>query len=70
MSHDWPRGVYHYGNVQKLVRYKPFFKKEIENNSLGSRPAEELLKKIKPKYWFSGHLHVKFPALVKHEVEF
>lgn len=25
VSHDWPRGVYHYGNVANLLRMKPFF---------------------------------------------
>lgn len=70
MSHDWPRGIYNHGNVEKLLKVKRYFKEEVTNNTLGSRPAEELLRKIKPKYWFSGHLHVKFPALFKHEVKF
>ncbi len=26
-----------------------------------------LLKKIRPKHWFSAHLHVKFSAVVVHE---
>ncbi|XP_042863744.1 lariat debranching enzyme-like [Penaeus japonicus] len=69
MSHDWPRGIYHHGDKEKLLKWKQHFRSEVKNNTLGSRPAEELLKKIRPKYWFSGHLHVKFPAVLRHKEE-
>ncbi|GFT27568.1 lariat debranching enzyme [Trichonephila clavipes] len=67
LSHDWPTGVYHYGNKEELLRYKPFFREEMRTNKLGSQPAEELLEKLKPSYWFSAHLHCKFTAIVPHD---
>ncbi|KAK8382081.1 hypothetical protein O3P69_015202 [Scylla paramamosain] len=69
MSHDWPRGIYHHGPKERLMRLKKHFRSEIENNTLGSRAAEEVLKNLRPKYWFSGHLHVRFPAVLQHKDE-
>lgn len=67
LSHDWPRGIYNFGNIQNLVQIKPYFKDEIAENSLGSIPCEELLFHLKPRYWFAAHLHCKFSALVPHK---
>lgn len=67
VTHDWPTGVYHHGNINELIRIKPYFADEIQANTLGSVENERLLKLLKPKYWFSAHLHVKFSALYKHE---
>ncbi|KAJ3029843.1 UNVERIFIED_CONTAM: hypothetical protein HDU68_010875, partial [Siphonaria sp. JEL0065] len=66
ISHDWPRGIYHYGNTDQLLRQKGFFEHEVKTNTLGSEVNERLLHLLKPKYWFSAHLHVKFAALVPH----
>ncbi|XP_054286453.1 lariat debranching enzyme [Macrosteles quadrilineatus] len=66
LSHDWPRGVTDYGDVDTLLQRKPFFQQDIEQNALGSKPAEELLHELKPTYWFAAHLHCKFAAIVPH----
>lgn len=66
MSHDWPRGIYHFGDKQTLLRKKPFFADEIARDDLGSVAAQHLLLTLKPNYWFSAHLHVKFAALLQH----
>jgi len=66
LSHDWPSGIYEYGNKAQLLRKKPFFAADMESGKLGSQPLEELLKAIQPAYWFAAHLHCKFAALVPH----
>lgn len=67
MSHDWPQGIEQHGNIQELLRKKPFFREEVERNDLGSPCNRELLDVLKPKWWFSAHLHVKFTAAVNHK---
>lgn len=67
MSHDWPNDVYHYGDVEELIRVKERFRDQVRDNTLGTQPCLELLKKIKPTYWFSAHLHCKFAAIYPHE---
>lgn len=69
ISHDWPRGIEQHGNTGELIRKKAFFRQEIQENNLGSPSNEALLRSLKPKWWFAGHLHVKFEAtFVHHQV--
>ncbi|DBA01719.1 TPA: hypothetical protein N0F65_010129 [Lagenidium giganteum] len=67
LSHDWPRGIEQYGDVQRLLRVKPFFQQEVQSNSLGSPAGEFLLFQLRPEHWFAAHLHVKFAAVVRHQ---
>ncbi|TID29555.1 hypothetical protein CANINC_001829 [Pichia inconspicua] len=64
VSHDWPEGIYNYGNLQQLLSNKPFFKADIQKKCLGSPFNMQLLQSIRPAQWFSAHLHVRFTASV------
>ncbi|CAN6682520.1 unnamed protein product [Malus baccata var. baccata] len=66
LSHDWPVGITDCGDWKKLVQQKPYFRQEVQERKLGSKPAAQLLEKLKPPYWFSAHLHCKFAARVQH----
>lgn len=65
MSHDWPTDVHEYGNKSELFELKPRFR----DKAFGSPPLFELMKKLRPNYWFSAHLHCKFAAVIPHEDE-
>ncbi|SCV05523.1 LANO_0H09362g1_1 [Lachancea nothofagi CBS 11611] len=64
LSHDWPNGVAHYGDLKKLLKLKPFFKQDIQNNNLGSPVSWQLMRNLMPQWWLSAHLHVKFESEV------
>ena len=66
ISHDWPVGITDYGDVGQLIRKKPFFQEDIANKQLGNPYSFQILTHLAPSYWFSGHLHVKFAAVVAH----
>ncbi|XP_015788867.1 lariat debranching enzyme [Tetranychus urticae] len=69
MSHDWPSNVVHYGNLDQLLRWKPFFAQDIQRGSLGSPMLDSLFSHLKPSRWFAAHLHVRFEAYVRHDPE-
>ncbi|CUM64686.1 uncharacterized protein PRCAT00002295001 [Priceomyces carsonii] len=69
LSHDWPSGIEHSGDVKSLLKKKKHFRADIESGSLGSPLNRLLLYKLRPRYWFSAHLHVKFEANISHRAE-
>ncbi|KAM9895836.1 hypothetical protein OXX79_007841 [Metschnikowia pulcherrima] len=64
LSHDWPKGIWEWGDAGKLLKKKPFLKADIENGRLGSPLASEALKILRPANWFSSHMHTFFEATV------
>ena len=68
MSHDWPGGVWEFGDKAKLLNRKSFLLEDMLSGKLGSPPLMDLMRVIKPSLWFAAHLHVKFAAIVPHTV--
>ncbi|CAI4034623.1 hypothetical protein SMKI_11G0700 [Saccharomyces mikatae IFO 1815] len=66
LSHDWPNGVVYHGDVKHLLKFKPFFEPDIKKGDLGSPVTWQLLRNLRPQWWLSAHLHVRFPASIKH----
>lgn len=66
ISHDWPRGIYRFGDYQTMIQKKKHFEREVMEGQLGSPANEILLNHLQPKYWFSAHLHYKLPAVMVH----
>lgn len=64
MTHDWPLNIHSNGDVDYLLKRKPFFKQDISRNELGSALYQPLVPHLKPRYWFSAHLHVLFEASI------
>lgn len=62
LSHDWPLGIEKSGDLEDLLLKKPFFREDIERNSLGSFPGKVIMDNLHPRRWFSAHMHVKFEA--------
>jgi lariat debranching enzyme len=66
LSHDWPQGIWNYGDARGLLRVKPYFKEDMRTGKLGSPPLMHILRTLQPDYWFAAHLHCKFEAAVAH----
>jgi hypothetical protein len=64
LSHDWPRGIYKHGDFAQLFAWKSFL--ADERDEFGSPANMQLLHTLRPTYWFCGHMHVKFAAVVQH----
>ena len=67
LSHDWPAWVELFVDYEELYASKPQFYESAKKDGLGSKPATQLLDHMRPSHWFSGHMHVKFEAVVQHE---
>ncbi|KAK4182779.1 lariat debranching enzyme, C-terminal domain-containing protein [Podospora australis] len=64
LSHDWPAWIELFGDYRDLYAKKPHFLASAVADNLGSKPGTGLFDHLRPSYWFSGHMHVRFSAVV------
>ncbi|RMZ76874.1 hypothetical protein DV738_g4671, partial [Chaetothyriales sp. CBS 135597] len=67
ISHDWPEGVVWKGQYRRLFSKKRGFEEDAKSRKLGSIAAKDCLERLRPRYWFSAHLHTKYTAIVRHD---
>ncbi|KAF7456772.1 Lariat debranching enzyme [Cryptosporidium felis] len=67
ISHDWPNGIERFGNLNYLLKRKPYLKDDIESGRLGIPDCLKLIENLRPSFWFSGHHHCFFDASIKFE---
>ncbi|KAI1089961.1 lariat debranching enzyme, C-terminal domain-containing protein [Rostrohypoxylon terebratum] len=63
LSHDWPRAIEYNGSTDQLWKWKPDFRKESIDGTLGNPAAGYVMDRLRPGYWFCAHMHCKFPAI-------
>jgi lariat debranching enzyme len=68
-SHDWPEGIYNHGDTAALLRTKPWFQDGINKKDLGNPHMMTLMKTLRPHWWFSAHMHVRFQTEYDHTVQ-
>lgn len=66
ISHDWPRGAEWQGDWKKLFRQKAHLEEDARKGQLGSVAAKLVVDRLKPRWWFSAHLHCKFAGIIDH----
>eukprot|EP00834_Sanchytrium_tribonematis_P000194 NODE_4_length_77007_cov_1.156642.p34 type:complete len:300 gc:universal NODE_4_length_77007_cov_1.156642:45807-44908(-) len=67
LSHDWPANIAFYGDKNRIVNDRPWFKEDIDNFKLGSPYTLKLIQKFRPKFWVSSHMHYKFSCKVGNQ---
>ena len=66
MTHDWPTDIIDSKDFNRIFRLYPQNKETILAGTLGSFPAEFILKLLKPNYYICGHMHFYYTNVINN----
>ncbi|KAK2959223.1 putative Lariat debranching enzyme [Blattamonas nauphoetae] len=66
MVHDWSVDAARNGDTNTLLKHRPAFREDVNQNKLGSPLTAELIQHFRPSYCFASHMHYKFQASIPH----
>ncbi|KAF2667911.1 hypothetical protein BT63DRAFT_441455 [Microthyrium microscopicum] len=69
LSHDWPDGMEWLGDYKHLFKIKAHFVDDANSGKLGSKAATYVLDWLRPPLWLSAHMHVRYTAVKKFEMQ-
>jgi lariat debranching enzyme len=64
MTHDWPTNIIDSKDFNRIFKLYPQNKETILAGTLGSFPAEFILKLLKPNYYICGHMHFYYTNII------
>ena len=66
LSHDWPTVIGDITDKKALLKIKPHFDEDLRTHKLGNPHFNQILKTLKPQFWCSAHLHVRWSEIIEH----
>lgn len=69
ISHDWPQGIEWHGDHRRLFTQRSKWAEDAKTGKLGNKAATMVMDRLRPPYWFSGHMHWKYTAVKKYSKE-
>lgn len=69
ISHDWPQGIEWHGDHRRLFTQRSKWADDAKSGKLGNNAATMVMDRLRPPYWFSGHMHWKYTAVKNYSRE-
>ena len=66
LSHDWPNNIVNPKDIDEILSVKKGWD-DLADGELGPRSLRYLMTILKPKYWFSAHMHFYYKNTITHK---